>query len=1099
MKKNNLFKSREINSFNALRLSKIIQLIVLLILMPALCVYADDSNSQKFNDGSGLLLQQKNVTGKVTDETGGPLPGVTILIKGTSRGTITNSKGEYSLANVPDDATLVFSFIGMQSQEIIVGNQTTINISMKASSINIDEVVSIGYGKQSRQTISTSVSKLDNKVIENIPYLNSASALKGTIAGVRVQTTSGQPGATPRIIIRGGTSINNPNGATPLYVIDGVLRSDMDNIAVDDIESIQVLKDAASTSIYGARGSNGVVLITTKSGKAGRMKINFRYDLTISEVGKRLELANARDYLTLSRKGMINPHGLPDETWRLTSSSGFGTGNDLTKNTMFTTQYLTDENRYKLDEGWESMPDPVDPSKTLIFKDTDWQDVLFRTAISHNYHLSFSGGSDKATINSSIGYSDAEGTVITTDYKRLNLGLNGDLKFNDKFSVFGRVMYSHTVDNQVPSISTTFARYITAPPTMKYRFEDGTLAGGTKFNEGNPEYILNLYDRETAGDDMTFSTGFHWKIIPGLSFDPQLSFYSRNRDFHSFLPAYQDGPGKINTTRTAVGSNDKYRTTQFDAVFSYKKHFGSFHNLDATAGSSYILRKISNLYARGEGAATDLIPTLNASAVPVKVSSYISERALLGYFARVNYNYKYKYLFTFNMRYDGASNLGDNYKWGFFPGVSVGWNLHNEDFWSVLPENLLHFKLRASYGINGNISGLGDFAAQGEYSIGQPYFGRSSIQNTVLPNQDLQWEESKTFDVGADIGLFNRRINLIVDYYIKTTDNLITNLALPPSTGFGSILTNLGTLQNKGFELELNAQVLPKTSGFQWNIALNVAYVKNKILKLPENGTENNRVGGYYVWDANINDYAWKGGLQEGGTMGDMYGYHVLGIFATDAEAQADGVPVDMIKTTSDKMNFGGDANWQDSDGNGIIDSRDKVFIGNIYPDWTGGFSSSFSFKGFDLSVRFDFMTGHSIWNFLGGFMDGGWKLNMNMQQSMVKDSWKEQGDIASKPWYGWDSTRKQWNIAGINDNLRRSDLYTVPGDFLSIREMTFSYNFSSRVLNKIKLSNLRLYFTGSNLYYFTSYTGQNPEEGGRDYGRYPIPKNYTFGLNISF
>ena len=347
--------------------------------------------------------------------------------------------------------------------------------------------------------------------------------------------------------------------------------------------------------------------------------------------------------------------------------------------------------------------------------------------------------------------------------------------------------------------------------------------------------------------------------------------------------------------------------------------------------------------------------------------------------------------------------------------------------------------------------------------------------------------------------MFDRRVNLLVDYYIKTTENLITDFALPPSTGFGSILTNLGTLENKGFELELNAQILPSASEFQWNIAFNVATVKTEILKLPENGTENNRVGGYFVWDSDLNDHVWKGGLQEGGTMGDMYGYKQIGIFATQEDAQADGLPVDMIVTSPDRVKFGGDINWQNTDGNDVIDSRDKEYIGNIYPDLTGGFTSSFSYKGFDLSARFDFTKGHAIWNYLGGFMDGGWKLNMNMTQAMVENSWKEQGDITTTSRYGWDPTRKSWNIAGINDNLRRSDLYTVSGDYMSVREVTFAYNFPTEILDKIKLSNLRLYFTGNNLYYFTNYEGQNPEEGGRDYGRYPIPRNYILGLNLTF
>jgi TonB-linked SusC/RagA family outer membrane protein len=1040
----------------------------------------------------GSQVEQKTVRGDVKDSNGQPLPGVTVVVMGTTIGTVTDSDGNFSLSIPSDAETLQFSFVGMKTQNVSIEGRTNFSVVMEEETIGLEEVVAVGYGTMSREMITTSVSKMDDKVLRDVPYANAASALQGTLPGVRVQNLSGQPGSAPRIVVRGGTSINNPNGASPLYVVDGVIRTHMNNIASDDIESIQILKDAASTAIYGARGSNGVVLITTKSGKAGQVEVSYSYDLFFSKPGKLYDLANARDYITFGRKAMVVPDIYPDASFRLTNPTGFGTGNDLTNNTAYTTQYLTPENEHKLNEGWESMPDPIDPSKTLIFKDTDFQDVLFRTGVSQNHHFSVSGGTQNAKFSASIGYLDNEGIAIETDMKRYTLNINGEIKVNDDLKFFGRTNYVKSTDNQVPSISNIFARAMTLPPTTKYKFEDGTLAPGQALSEGNPEYVL----KETRVDDnsqesLTFSVGGNWEILDNFSFEPTLSLYNIYNNSFYFNPAYLNGPGNLVDGRNAGASNYRWRQTQFDGVFSYFETISN-HNLDAKLGFSYYDRKESRLSASGRGAATDNIPTLNASAEPVGVSGQVTDQLIAGLFGRLNYNFDNKYLATFSMRYDGASNLGQNYKWGFFPGVSLGWNMHNENFWQGISQSVSKLKLRGSYGVNGNISGLGDFTAQGSYSVGNRYAGQSAIQNTVIPNTELQWERSKTFNLGADIGLLDNRINLLFDVYRRETDNLITNFSLPPSTGFGSILTNLGSLENKGLEIELNFDILRNTSDFQWNIALNSAYVTNKILKLPDNGVENNRIGGYYVWDSSINDYAWKGGLQEGGRMGDYYEYKGIGIYATDEEAA--NAPYDDIARVKD-IKLGGDVIWADIDNNDIIDGRDRVYVGNEHPTWTGGMTNAFSYKNLMLYVRMDYTAGHTIYNYARAFMNGQWKLNMNLTQEMVDHAWQNQGDETYLPRYDWESARASYNIFPT----RTGDEYYEKGDFLAIREITLSYDLPKSIIDFAKISSLRLNVTGNNLHYFTKYKGLNPEYGGRDYGRYPIPQNIIFGVNVIF
>ncbi|ACU05770.1 SusC/RagA family TonB-linked outer membrane protein [Pedobacter heparinus] len=1038
---------------------------------------------------------QVPVSGTVKDTQGGVLPGVSIKLKGTTTGVTTTSSGTYSIS-VPDaSAVLVFSFIGMESQEIQVSGKRTIDVVLTEQMAALKEVLVIGYGSQSRETVTTSVTKLDNKVLENVPYANLTSAMQGTLSGVRVQSTSGQPGDASRVVIRGGTSINNPNGAAPLYIVDGVIKSNINDINSQDIESMQVLKDAAATAIYGARGSNGVVILVTKSGKSGIARINYNYDLTISDLGKGYDMVSARDYIYFQRLG-IGARGTadPSQLTKLGLASSAGTGNDLTNNTAFTPQYLSDANRYKLNEGWESMPDPIDPTKTIIFKNTDFQDVVYRTALSNNHTLSGSGGTDKATFSASLGYQSNEGIAIFTDYKRLSFNLNGDFKVNEKLKIFGRVMYSNssgrTVTDAGSNVSNVFARSATIPATTKYKFEDGTLAPGLNSSLGNLEYFFNTQDLKNSLENLTMVTGAHFDILPGLSFDPQISLYKITSDGRFFQKAYLNGPGQLVNSRNATGSYAKQIQEQADAVFTYKKNLKDAHHLEAKIGFSAFWRTTAGLNASGRGASTDLIPTLNASAVPVSVGGDETNQLILGYFSRINYDYKEKYLLSLNARYDGASNLGTTHKWGLFPGVSVGWNIHKEDFWTALPERLFTLKLRGSYGVNGNISGLGPYQSQGQYSVGAQYNGIAAVQNTTLANADLRWEQSKTFDVGFDLGVLNNRINILFDYYRRRTDNLLTNFSLPQSTGFASVLTNLGSLQNKGIELELSAKILPEKSDFQWILSLNASRVKNKILKLPNNGIENNRIGGVYVWDSSRNDYAWLGGLQEGGEIGDLYAYKQLGIYATDAEAQRG--PKDMLVVGTAKTKFGGDVNWQDADNNGVIDERDRVFVGNIYPKWTGGMASTMTYRNFDLYVRMDYTTGHTIYNYTRAMMIGQF-VGENGFVSDVLRSWQTQGQQTDIPRIYWADQQAQNNL------FRGNSAYYEAGDFLALREVTLSYNFSPEFLKKIKIANLRLNATGSNLHYFTKFKGLNPEEGGDDRGRYPIPRNIIFGANITF
>lgn len=1046
-----------------------------------------------------VFAQEMTVSGQITSsEDGSPLPGVNILVKGTVSGTVTDVEGSYRL-DVPSDATtLVFSSIGYMTQEVDINGQSEINVTLAPDVQSLNEVVVVGYGEQSRETLTSAVSKVDEQVLENVPLTNAATALQGTVSGVRVQTVSGQPGASPRIILRGGTSINDPNGATPLYIVDGVIREDIDGINSADIESMQVLKDAAATSIYGARASNGVVIITTKKGKAGQTQINYKYTVGMSQLREKYDLLSAREYTYYGRLGVAATAALhPGRLSWLDASHGNGIGNDLTNETAFTPQILTPENEHKLNEGWQSMPDPLDSSRTIIFDETDWQNVLFRTGITNDHYLSFSGGSDKSTFSLGAGYTDVEGIAIHTNYKRFTANLNGRLQVRDNMYAFGGLNFSRSSDNEVYSDNHLFERAIALAPNAKYTYEDGTLAPGISRSLGNPAYHLSRYDNENKENIMTLMGGVNWEILPDLSFEPTASLLYKVGETNSFQKSYFNTPTQFIDSREASGSYSEWVQRQFDAILNYNKNFSNSHNFLATLGVSYFHRENRSLSAQGRGAATDLIPTLNASAEPVSVYSFASEQVILGYFGRITYDFERKYLFTLNARYDGASNLGADHKWGLFPGVSAGWNIHNENFWNN-PAQISRLKLRASYGVNGNLGNLSDFQAQGQYSVGPRYQGEAAVEYRVPANQDLRWEQSKTLSFGLDAGFFEDRVNLLFDYYRRKTENLITSLAMPHESGFSSILTNLGSLENKGVEMELGANII-NTNNFSWNVSFNASLNENKILKLPENENENNRIGGFYVYDPALGDYTWKGGLQEGGRMGDLYAYQHVSVYATDEEA-AEG-PYDEFRAgTPEKTNFGGDVKFLDIDENDTIDTRDRVYMGNIFPRWTGGLSSTATYKGISLYLRLDYTTGHTIFNYVRGSLNAQNQGDNNASTDIL-DSWLEQGDVTDVPRYYFSDLSAQNNrfrgISSLWGEGASSVLYES-GDFLAVREITLSYNAPLTWTDNIGISNLRFYLTGNNLKYFTNYSGLAPEDGGTDRGRYPVPRVFMFGVNVS-
>jgi TonB-linked SusC/RagA family outer membrane protein len=1105
---------------------------------------AENNVTVRFNkeeNRAKSTLIQKKIKGKVVNEKGEALPGANIIAKGSTVTTQTDFDGNFSM-NVPDEVTkLVVSYIGMQEQEVTLTGKTDLTIVLKEIGQQMNEVIVVGYGQQNRRTLSTSVSKLDKKVLENVPYSNVTQALQGSVTGVVVRTASGQPGKASNILVRGGTSIDNPSGATPMYIVDGVIRTQIDDINSLDIASLQVLKDAAATSIYGARASNGVIIITTSTGKAGKTKITYNVSTQNSRVGKKYDFLDGGDYIKLHRLGIYNAAeiaGLTTTTGiarlgQLTGATPAGTGNNLLPNTPFSTLLKSNLTATTISElqakGWQEMADPLNAANTIMYKSTDWNDILFQNAVTQSHTLGISGGGDTGVFDLSLGYLKGDGITIFTGYQRFTSKLNASLKVTDNFTLNGRVLYSKASNNQVVANSVVFNRYLGNSPTTKLYLEDGTLAPGQNNINGNPLYQMGKVKGINENNKLQMGVDGDLKITQDLTFTPSLSLYSENENNNTFQQAFLSGNnGLTDNTRTATRLSNQLTQLQYEGVLTYAKSLEKIGEFQAKLGVSKFDRTIKAFNASGKGSPSDLAQTLDSSPIPVSVFSNNTKLVLNSVFGRVNYDYKSRYFATASFRYDGSSNLGPDQKFGFFPGLSLGWNAHEEKFWKIMPEAVSSLKLRGSFGVNGNLGTLGDFQAGGLYSasangFNNSYNGQSAVINSQIANPGLKWEQSRTINAGFDLGLNHDRIRLIGDFYNKLTSDLLTNLTLPSNSGFSTVLTNLGGLRSKGFELELNANVYNRNE-LKINVGANVSHNTNVIEKLPFNGNVNNRIGGTEIWDAASNAYKFVGGLQEGQKIGDFYAHNQLYILPTQAAADAYNLTTRdnyVGKTGATGGNptgnkFAGDAVFLDADKNGIIDSKDRTFMGNMFPKFVGGFNFNADYKGFSLVVRTDYSLGATIYNEARARFVGQFQGNYGLLAESLQ-SWKKEGDITDVPRYRWADQTNQNNLfrseasgAAYNNNMfQGNSRYYESGDYLCLREVTLSYTLPKSLISRARLASVRVYITGSNLHYFTKYSGLSPEVQGIDggsslalndagaKGTYPVPKSFILGLNI--
>lgn len=1018
-----------------------------------------------------MVAQQKGVTGTITDNSGQPLPGVTVVLKGTTQGTVTDIDGKYSLSDVQAEDVLVFSFVGMVPQEIAVAAQTKINVTMLADAIGLEEVIAIGYGTQSKKKITSAISKVDMEGVKDMPVTSSGQILQGRASGVSVNDNNGRPGASPRITIHGLSSINA--GIGPLIVIDGfpVGNSMPESLNPNDIEQMTVLKDAASTSIYGARGSNGVILIETVNADKSKMEIEYNVSEGFQYFPEnwRIPMLDAVQY------AQYNKERVEDINWY--------TG----KNNAVPQIYL------------DVLANPED-YKNL----PTWQDYIFREgtdAMLHNHNLTLKAGNENLRAVVSGGYQKQDGIMPSTDFERFSFRTNVKANITDWLKSTASISVARTESNSIPESGSRgiFMKAATLSPLQSPYDEDGNLIPHLPadspgyFSSANPLFEAIERTNTTVGKDLNATIGFDVQLIEGLHYKPQVYARLFSDEHETFTPSTIGRMGIGNASNLSPGAppfvnsaSNRYRNLTnwgIDNLLTYTKTFGD-HHVGVLLG--YTAQKQSGETASisGTGFPTDdKLNYLEATETTASVADY-SNWALNASFVRLNYDYKAKYLVEVNFRREGSSKFGANNKYGNFPSTSLGWRVSEEDFF---PKDFVmsELKLRASYGITGN-SSIGDFDRFGRL-VSIPNL--SNISNnfnyvlndgvvvgkslTSLGNQNLKWETSRQLDVGFNAALLDDKVTLSAGYFQKTTEDMLFNVSIPNASGFSSTRDNVGEMVNKGLDIEIGANLA--SQDFSWSGNLSMSFLDNEVTYMPEEIskiTSRNNV------------------TQVGYAVGSLYGYVIHGIFTTQEQLDdpnLHGWP------GSKKL---GAYIYEDVNSDGKIDGTDRDVIGNPHPKMQLGFNNVFNYKDFSLSI----------------LATGAFGYDILPQGNEVLYNEKGRWNVSSKFLDRW---RPDDPGAGLIPAIlyagqhAASTMWLESGNHIWIKNVTLGYNIPKSVLNKTKvISSLRLYCSVQNALKITNYSGpnpqvstngSNPQQFGVDNFSYPVNRTVSFGANIKF
>ena len=996
--------------------------------------------------GGAVSAQIQKVSGKVTDKTGGPLPGVTVLVKGTTNGTITDFEGTYTINNLPDNSTLVFSFVGMKQQEVPV-TKAVINVTLEEETVGLEEVVAIGYGKAKKGDLTSSITSVKGEEIKKMTVGNPVEALQGKAPGVQVIAGSGAPGAAPKVLIRGFTSVNL--STDPLYVVDGVpMGNNLNFLNSNEIESIQVLKDASASAIYGSRASNGVVLITTRRGKAG--KTNFSVDLTygVQSFSKPYDMADASEYAKIMNESLATS-GIP-----------------------------------------ERFPDPAS-----LGKGTDWWGAgVDQYSPQMNFSLQASGGNEKSQYAVSLNYYDQSSFYNSGDWKKFTARISNDWKFSDVVSagitLNPRREYWHNTPNW-------YQDYLLIDPiTPIYRPED-QQAGLNEFSIFQRSYYTYTWN-PIARDARNFGTGGYYalgsnaylgiKIIDGLELRSQLSSDIRFNESDDFQPDFSIDEAHESRQINMVQRNhskDMYWNWSNTATYNFNK---DQHDLTAMLGATMEKWSGTDLWGTKEGIPnnTDLLRELNAATENPETGGTSWEESIESFLGRISYNYASTYYLTATYRVDGSSKFMKNNKWAAFPSVSAAWRVSKASFM----ENATFvndLKLRAGWGRLGN-QGLPSNVYSS--SIGKYYYifgsGEGDLVNTTYPtsmkNEDIKWETVEDYNFGVDFTLFDSKVDGSVEYYKKKTRDMIFQLPYPNYSGFpndAQIWTNVGSMESKGWDISVNYH--GNVSKLRYDIGLTLMTVGVKATSLPDITPVIYGADGYTK-------------TVEGDVPGYYFGYKTEGLFQNQTEINSHSSEHGALLQPVAEP---GDIRFVDTNKDGVLDANDRVKLGSPWPDFTGGLNLNVTYANFDFGANIYFSIGNELVNW-----------NKRNLYSTVGSSNNVISGLLDKAWHGEGTGNSIPRVShtDYNENyIKFSDFYVEDGSFARLKNIQLGYTLPSSLVNKWGLSKCRFYVSGQNILTITGYDGIEPEVSGGvlDLGfgawQYPVLPTYLIGVNVAF
>ncbi|GAB3994003.1 TonB-dependent receptor [Spirosoma daeguense] len=1034
------------------------------------------------------LAQSAPVTGKITAaDDGGALVGATVSEKGTTNGTTTDADGKFKL-NVSGNATLVVSFIGYASQEIQVGNRTTINLTLKTDQQQLQDVVVVGYGTQRKKDLTGSIVNLTSKDLVPVPSATSVDQMmQGKVAGVQIAQTSGAPGGNVNVVIRGISSITGGN--SPLYVVDGYAigtgggGSDLSNFASSsysanniasssgtskinplttinpaDIESIQVLKDASATAIYGSRGANGVVIITTKRGKLGRPTISFEHSTGIQELAKKIKLLSPQQYAEYVAEGR-------DNAW------------------VFSGGKATDPNNVR-STATQVKPEFRNPAQ-FANQGTDWQDVIFRQGLVQNYQLSAAGTSKDVGYYVSGGFFDQKGIIIGSNFKKFTLRTNIDAQLSERLKLGASFSGAHSYGDFARAeghlqFRGLLSAALASDPTIPIFNPDGTpyseFSSPTGIPVEHPLVIAAEFSDKRNNTNVFTNNYLQYEFAPGLVFKTSIGVnYSNN-----VTRLWKSSKVGLATSRTgaATAGVTEIKSLNWlnENTLNYRHKFGDKHDLDALGGFTIQKNTDEILQAGATDFPTDDVPFMAAGAVTAG-TNYLSEWSMMSWLARVNYTYAGKYLLTATVRSDGSSRFGARNRWGTFPSFSLAYRLSDENFMKSA-SFISDMKIRASYGLSGN-NLIPNYASQGLLGIirnVQSGLVVSGVAPASLANDLLTWEQSVQTNLGLDLSLFQNRLSFVFDAYRTYKKNLLLNVILPAASGFGSSVQNIGEIENKGLELTINSQNVAK-GPFQWSTDFNISWNRNKVLAL---NSESSRI--------QTSDYQVA---QVGSPISSFRLLNILGVFQTQEEVNSSPKQHPRVQP--------GDYRYQDVNGDGTITAADRTIVGNPWPDFTWGLGNRFTYRNLSLNVSINGSQGNEIY-----FQGGEVSLNgagVQNQLASMNDRWRS----VESPGAGLYSRAIRNDYAfGFSAATTK---YLFDGSFVRIRNVNLAYTFPAALVNKWKLQGLSVYADATNLFTFTKYPGYDPEgtttgdnvaRTGIDFFAYPNPRTYTLGLRVN-